>query len=90
MFLKVLNQYSNTYRDTVAEIAENPYMQYFIGLLSFIEEAPFDASLMIHFRKRLSKNIINEINEMIAKEAAKPKSDDDNISGGSTPNEPGS
>lgn len=63
-------------RDTVAEIAENPYMQYFIGLASFIEEPPFDASLMVHFRKRLNKDIINKVNEMIAKESAKPKSDD--------------
>jgi IS5 family transposase len=72
-------------RETVEEIAENPYMQYFIGLSSFVEEPPFDASLMVHFRKRLGKNIINEVNEMIAKEAIKPNNDDDNLSNGSTP-----
>jgi IS5 family transposase len=33
---------------------------------------------MVHFRKRFDKDILNEINERIAKEAAKPKSDDDN------------
>lgn len=50
------------------EIVENPYLQYFIGLNYFIEEAPFDASLIVHFRKQLGKDIINEVNEMIAKE----------------------
>ena len=73
-------------QQTVEEIAENPYLQYFIGLISFIEEPPFDASLMVHFRKRLGKNIINEVNEMIAKEFAKPKPDDDDSSGESNPN----
>ena len=58
-------------------------MQYFIGLAAFTQEAPFNPSLMVHFRKRLNKNFINEINEMIAKEAAKPKSDDDDPPGGS-------
>lgn len=63
-------------RETVQEITENPYLQYFVGLKSFALEAPFDASLMVHFRKRLGKNIINEVNEMIAKEAAKPEDND--------------
>jgi IS5 family transposase len=75
-------------QETVNEIAENPYMQYFLGLPGFIEESPFDASLMVHFRKRLRKNVINKINEMIAKDYAKPKSDDDNSSNSSKPNEP--
>jgi IS5 family transposase len=72
-------------RDTVQEITENPYLQYFVGLSSFIEEPPFDASLMVHFRKRLGKDIINEVNEMIAKEAAKPNDNNDNHSGKSKP-----
>jgi IS5 family transposase len=72
-------------RDTVQKITENPYLQYFVGLSSFIEEPPFDASLMVHFRKRLGKDIINEVNELIAKEAAKPDDKDDNHSGKSKP-----
>src|SRR5699024_9539433 len=38
--------------ETVLAITENPYLQYFIGLHEFHEEAPFDASSMTHFRKR--------------------------------------
>lgn len=52
--------------DTVEEIAESPYLQYFIGLEGFSDELPFDPSLMVHFRKRFPKDTINEINEMIA------------------------
>ena len=31
-----------------------------------MQEPPFDFTLLVHFRKRLGKDIINEINEMIA------------------------
>ena len=48
-------------RETVEQITENPYLQYFLGLTGFVEEAPFDPSLMVHFRKRLGKDIIKEI-----------------------------
>jgi hypothetical protein len=75
-------------QETVDEITENPYMQYFLGLPSFVERPPFDASLMVHFRKRLRKNVINKINEMIAKDYAKPKSDHDDPSGGPKLNGP--
>ena len=40
-------------RETVEQITENPYLQYFIGLPEFQEKAPFDHSLMTRFRKRL-------------------------------------
>lgn len=38
----------------VAAIAENPYMQYFLGLAGFQAEPLFDASRMVHFHKRLN------------------------------------
>jgi hypothetical protein len=34
--------------------------------------------MMVYFRKRLGKDIINEINDLIAKEAAAKSKDDDN------------
>src|SRR5699024_3425020 len=55
-------------RETVEEITENPYLQYFIGLPEFQEEPPFDASMMTHFRKRLDAAIINQLNEAIVME----------------------
>lgn len=52
--------------ETVAQITENPYLQYFIGLKMFQKEAPFDSSQMVHFRKRFSAEAIDRINEAIA------------------------
>lgn len=37
-------------RETVEQIRENPYLQYFIGLTSYSSEPPFDSSMMVHFR----------------------------------------
>ncbi len=52
-------------RETVLQISENMYMQYFIGYTSFTTEAPFDASLFVEFRKRLTLEHLNELNEKI-------------------------
>jgi len=52
-------------RETVQQIQENMYMQYFIGYSSFSDEEPFDPSLFVEFRKRLSIDQINAINEKI-------------------------
>jgi IS5 family transposase len=52
-------------RETVQQIQENMYMQYFIGFSSFSDEEPFDPSLFVEFRKRLGAEQINAINEKI-------------------------
>ena len=52
-------------RELVEEITENPYLQYFVGLPGYQTEAPFVPSLLVEFRKRLTDEIIGEINEMI-------------------------
>jgi uncharacterized protein (DUF2164 family) len=52
-------------RETVSQISENMYMQYFLGYSSFIDEEPFDASLLVDFRKLLGMETINTINEKI-------------------------
>ncbi len=52
-------------RETVLQIQENMYMQYFIGYSSFSPETPFDSSLFVEFRKRLGIEQINSINEKI-------------------------
>lgn len=52
-------------RETVDQISENVYMQYFLGFSSFTNQAPFDASLFVEFRKRLGMEQINAINERI-------------------------
>jgi IS5 family transposase len=42
-------------RETVAQITENMYMQYFLGYSGFSPEPPFDPSLFVEFRKRLGR-----------------------------------
>ena len=50
---------------TVQAIAENPYMQYFLGLKEFNPEPLFDPSMMVHFRKRFSVNFVSNVNEYL-------------------------
>jgi transposase, IS5 family len=53
--------------ETVEQIRENPYLQYFLGFSEYQDEAPFDASMLVHFRKRLNLKIVTEVNEVVAK-----------------------
>ncbi len=70
-------------RETVDQISENIYMQYFLGYSSFNNTQPFDASLFVEFRKRLGLEQIDAINNLILKlkQDVESKSDDnDNLS----------
>ena len=75
-------QYSD--REPVEQIAENPYLQYFIGLPSFREEAPFDASTLVLFRKRISAEMLMEVNEYLLAHKDDDKDDHTPPSGGKT------
>ena len=69
-------QYSD--RELVEQITENPYLQYFIGLPGYQEEAPFDASTLVLFRKRINAKMLMDANEAIlAAENEEKKSDND-------------
>jgi hypothetical protein len=52
-------------RETVEQIRENPYLQYFIGQSSYSNEMPFDPSLLVHFRQRISAELINKVNKEV-------------------------
>ena len=52
-------------RELVEQITENPYLQYFIGLPGYQEEAPFDASTLVLFRKRITAEMLMEANEYL-------------------------
>ena len=54
-------------RETVEQIRENPYLQYFIGQSNYSNELPFDPSLLVHFRQRIDANLINKVNERLVK-----------------------
>jgi transposase, IS5 family len=54
-------------RETVEQIKENPYLQYFIGMSSYINEAPFDASMLVYFRERINASLVNKVNQETVK-----------------------
>ena len=58
-------------RETVAQISENVYMQYFLGFTSFSDEAPFDPSLFVKFRNKLGLKVVDTLNERIVAQIAK-------------------
>ena len=78
-------EYGYSDEETALQIQENPYLQYFCGYPGYDDERlPFDPSLMVYFRKRLTPEILGEINEMIVRDAkerqskeTKSKDDDD-------------
>jgi hypothetical protein len=50
--LIIKGQLGTSDEETVEQISENPYLQYFLGFKSFKLEPPFDPSMLVHFRKR--------------------------------------
>ena len=65
--LMIQKEYGFSGRTLVEQLQENPYFQYFIGLPGFQLEAPFAPSLLVEFRKRLTEDILMDINELILK-----------------------
>ena len=55
-----------TDEETVEQIRENAYMQFFLGFAGYSSKAPFDPSMIVHFRKRFSEEDLLRINELIA------------------------
>jgi transposase, IS5 family len=56
-------------REVVAQIQENMYLQYFVGLSSFTNAVPFDPSLMVSIRYRLGQDVMEEFNQLVLQEA---------------------
>lgn len=52
-------------RETIQQIQENVFMQYFLGYSTFTNEAPFSPSLFVSIRERLSLQVINSINDIV-------------------------
>jgi len=51
--------------ETVEQIRENAYMQFFLGFAGYSSKTPSDPSMMVHFRKRFSEEDLNRITELI-------------------------
>ncbi len=63
--LLIQTEYSYSDEKIVEQIRETPYLQFFCGLPGYEDERPFDPSDMVCFRKRLTPEILEKINEMI-------------------------
>ncbi len=50
-------------RETVEQIKENPFLQYFIGLSKYSNEPSFEASMMVYFRERINIDFVKKINQ---------------------------
>jgi hypothetical protein len=53
--------------ETVQQIEENPYMQYFLGFDDFISDTPFSASLFVEWRKKLGNQTFNRFSDVLLK-----------------------
>ena len=51
--------------ETVEQIRENPYLQYFVGFKEYTDKQPFDPSLMVRFRQRFKVEQLEAIKETI-------------------------
>lgn len=60
-------------RETVAQIQENPYLQYFVGLAGYQMEEPFVASLFVEIRKRMGQSVFDEFQRAIIDSVAQEK-----------------
>lgn len=82
--------------DTVEEIRENPYLQYFLGYKEYRYDQPFTPSLFVSFRRRLGNKHFEELtNRLVSyvkeeeakkkhKKRSQKKSNDSNSPSGST------
>ena len=75
--LLIQKQYRYSDEELVEQIRENPYYQYFIGYPGYEDKIPFVPSLLVEFRKRLSEDVLNEINKMIIEFNAQKDDDSD-------------
>ena len=62
-------------RETVEQIRENPYLQYFLGMSSYSNDIPFDASLMVYFRERINQDMVNKVNKKMVENARKKEAE---------------
>jgi hypothetical protein len=68
--------------ETVMQIQENPYLQYFVGFSCYKDESPFSPSLFVEIRKRMGEDVFASFEEVILEKIGKPRP----ASGASTEN----
>ena len=70
-------EYGYSDEETALQIQETAYLQFFCGYRKYDDtKPPFDPSVMVHFRKRLTSEILGEINELVIQKALENKPSD--------------
>jgi transposase, IS5 family len=67
-----------TDRETIFQIRENMFMQYFLGFSTFSNDEPFSHTMFSTIRARLNLEIMEKINEVIILHSQQEKLDEDN------------
>jgi hypothetical protein len=60
-----------TDEETVEQIRETPHLQFLIGMEGYRDKAPFDPSMLVHFRKRIPEEMLKRINDRVHEEQVK-------------------
>jgi hypothetical protein len=81
--LIIQTKYGYPDKELVEQLTENPYYQYFIGLPGYQKTAPFEASVLVAFRKRISAEMLMEANECLLESAKQEKNNDNDQKPGS-------
>ena len=63
-------------RETVEQIKENPYLQYFLGFSAYSNEPRFEAAMLVHFRERITLELINKVNRFMVKNSREIKGEE--------------
>ena len=59
--------------ETVMQIQENPYLQYFVGFSCYKDEPPFAPSLFVEIRKRMGEEVFAAFEKVILDKIGKPR-----------------
>jgi hypothetical protein len=54
-------------KNSLEQIKENPYLQFFIGLVAHQHSGPVYREMMAYFRKRRQESVMNDGNEWIVR-----------------------
>jgi len=73
---------SLTDEETIEEIKENPYLQYFIGYEEFSHKAPFDPSLFVALRNRLGVESFEKLNQSFIAGISKAEHSEESVKKG--------
>ena len=67
--LYIKHRFSLSDEETIQQIRENPYMQYFLGLNIYHPEPLFDSSLFVTIRKRMGSKEYDKMDRAIREKA---------------------